>query len=152
MKARKDHIANILLVEDNPGDIRLTQEALKESPVKSNLYVVKDGVEAIEYLKRKGKFTNAIVPDLILLDLNLPKKDGREVLAEIKADDNLKTIPVVILTTSDADQDILKSYRLHANCFITKPVDLDQFIYIIQQVQIFWFNVVKLPSLVSQKI
>jgi len=146
MKTRKDNIGNILLVEDNPGDIRLTQEALKESTIKSNLNVVKDGVEAIEFLKKKGKYSNAITPDIILLDLNLPRKDGREVLADIKSDDTLKMIPVIILTTSDADQDILKSYKLNANCFITKPVDLDQFIYIIQQIQIFWFSVVKLAS------
>ncbi len=152
MKTRKDNIVNILLVEDNPGDIRLTQEALKESPIRSNLHVVKDGVEAIEFLKRKGKHAGNPIPDLILLDLNLPKKDGREVLAEVKADETLKIIPVVILTTSDADQDILRSYKLHANCFITKPVDLDQFIYIIQQIQVFWFSVVKLPSLGNNKI
>lgn len=145
MKSQKDDILQILLVEDNPGDIRLTQEALKEGTLKNNLSVVKDGVEAVEFLKRKGKYSGQPTPDIILLDLNLPRKDGREVLAEIKADENLKLIPVIILTTSDADQDILKSYRLHANCFITKPVDLDQFIYIIRQIEIFWFTVVKLP-------
>ncbi len=152
MKTRKDNIINILLVEDNPGDIRLTQEALKESPIRSNLFVVKDGVEAIEFLKRKGKHAANALPDIILLDLNLPKKDGREVLAEVKADETLKIIPVVILTTSDADQDIIRSYKLHANCFITKPVDLDQFIYIIHQIQVFWFSVAKLPSFGNNKI
>jgi len=152
MKTRKDNYVNILLVEDNPGDIRLTQEALKESEIKSNLHVVKDGVEAIDFLKRKGKYSTFQTPDIILLDLNLPKKDGREVLAEIKNDEHLKTIPVIILTTSDADQDIFKSYKLHANCFITKPVDLDQFIYIIRQIQVFWFSVVKLPSSINTKL
>ena len=136
----------ILLVEDNPGDIRLTQEALKEGTIRNELHVVKDGVEAIDFLKRKGKYTNSPTPDIILLDLNLPRKDGREVLAEIKADDNLKLIPVIILTTSDADLDVQKSYKLHANCFITKPVDLDQFIFIIRQIETFWFTVVKLPT------
>lgn len=135
----------ILLVEDNPGDIRLTQEALKESTVGNTLHVVKDGVEAIDFLRKKGRYSASPNPDIILLDLNLPRKDGREVLAEIKADDRLKLIPVIILTTSDAEQDILKSYTLHANCFITKPVDLDQFIFIIRQIETFWFNVVKLP-------
>lgn len=151
MKTRKDNLVNILLVEDNPGDIRLTQEALKESEIKSNLHVVKDGVEALEFLRRKGKYSGISIPDLILLDLNLPKKDGREVLAEIKHEEALKMIPVVILTTSDAEQDILKSYKLHANCFITKPVDLDQFIYVIKQIQIFWFAVVKLPTTGNSK-
>lgn len=136
----------ILLVEDNPGDIRLTQEALKESTNANELYVVKDGVEAIEFLKRKGKYAQQPTPDIILLDLNLPRKDGREVLAEIKSDENLKMIPIIILTTSDAESDIQKSYKLHANCFITKPVDLDQFIYIIRQIETYWFSVVKLPG------
>ncbi len=146
LKSRKDEIMQILLVEDNPGDIRLTQEALKEGTIKNNLNVVKDGVEALDYLKRKGKYMNQPTPDIILLDLNLPRKDGREVLAEIKSDENLKLIPVIILTTSDADQDISRSYKLHANCFITKPVDLDQFIFIIRQIETFWFTVVKLPA------
>ncbi len=145
MKSQKDEVMQILLVEDNPGDIRLTQEALKEGSIKNVLNVVKDGVEALDYLKKKGKFMNNPTPDIILLDLNLPRKDGREVLAEIKADEYLKLIPVIILTTSDADQDIIRSYKLHANCFITKPVDLDQFIYIIRQIESFWFTVVKLP-------
>ena len=145
MKSQKDEVMQILLVEDNPGDIRLTQEALKEGSIKNVLNVVKDGVEALDYLKKKGKFMNNLTPDIILLDLNLPRKDGREVLAEIKADEYLKLIPVIILTTSDADQDIIRSYKLHANCFITKPVDLDQFIFIIRQIETFWFTVVKLP-------
>jgi two-component system, chemotaxis family, response regulator Rcp1 len=146
MNSQKDDVMQILLVEDNPGDIRLTQEALKEGTIRNELHVVKDGVEAIDFLKRKGKYTNSPTPDIILLDLNLPRKDGREVLAEIKADDNLKLIPVIILTTSDADLDVQKSYKLHANCFITKPVDLDQFIFIIRQIETFWFTVVKLPT------
>lgn len=146
MSTRNEDPMQILLVEDNPGDIRLTQEAMKEGPYDSVLHVVKDGVEALEFLRKKGKYALSETPDIILLDLNLPRKDGREVLAEIKADDNLKLIPVIILTTSDAEQDILKSYKLHANCFITKPVDLDHFIYIIRQIEIFWFTVVKLPG------
>ena len=146
MKSQKDDVIQILLVEDNPGDIRLTQEALKEGTIRNELHVVKDGVEAIEFLKRKGKYIAHPTPDIILLDLNLPRKDGREVLAEIKSDENLKLIPVIILTTSDADLDIQKSYKLHANCFITKPVDLDQFIFIIRQIETFWFTVVKLPA------
>jgi two-component system, chemotaxis family, response regulator Rcp1 len=146
MNSQKDDVMQILLVEDNPGDIRLTQEALKEGTIRNELHVVKDGVEAIDFLKRKGKYSNSPTPDIILLDLNLPRKDGREVLAEIKADDNLKLIPVIILTTSDADLDVQKSYKLHANCFITKPVDLDQFIFIIRQIETFWFTVVKLPT------
>ena len=146
MKSQKDDVIQILLVEDNPGDIRLTQEALKEGTIRNELHVVKDGVEAIEFLKRKGKYIAHPTPDIILLDLNLQRKDGREVLAEIKSDENLKLIPVIILTTSDADLDIQKSYKLHANCFITKPVDLDQFIFIIRQIETFWFTVVKLPA------
>jgi two-component system, chemotaxis family, response regulator Rcp1 len=142
---KKDGIVQILLVEDNPGDIRLTQEALKDSHVKNYLNIVKDGVEAIEFLRKIGKYEEKPTPDLILLDLNLPRKDGREVLAEIKTDENLKMIPVVILTTSEAEKDIINTYKLHANCFITKPADLDDFIYAIRQIENFWFNVVKLP-------
>ncbi|MBC8045908.1 MAG: response regulator [Fimbriimonadaceae bacterium] len=145
LTVKKDSTVQILLVEDNPGDIRLTIEALKESQVKNYLHVVKDGVEAIEFLRKRGKYELSPTPDLILLDLNLPRKDGREVLAEIKTDENLKMIPVVILTTSEAEQDIIKSYKLHANCFITKPADLDDFIYAIRQIENFWFTVVKLP-------
>jgi len=135
----------ILLVEDNPGDIRLTKEAMKEAKIINNLNVVEDGVEALAYLRKKGKFKGANRPDLILLDLNLPKKNGREVLAEIKQDINLKQIPVVILTVSRAEEDVLKTYELHANCFITKPVDMDQFIKVVKSIEDFWFSIVKLP-------
>ena len=136
---------DILLVEDNPGDVRLTQEALREGRVKNNLYVATDGVEAIDFLFQRGKYTNAIRPDLVLLDLNLPKMDGREVLAEIKGHESLRRIPVVILTTSAEEADILQSYNLHANCYITKPVDLTQFLTVIQSIESFWLTVVKLP-------
>jgi chemotaxis family two-component system response regulator Rcp1 len=135
----------ILLVEDNPGDVRLCQEALKDSKVLNNLHVTADGVEALEFLRRQGKFADAIRPDLILLDLNLPRKDGREVLAEIKEDEYLRRIPVVILTVSSAEEDILRTYNLHANCYITKPVDFDQFTKVVQQIEDFWFTIVKLP-------
>jgi len=138
-------LIEILLVEDNPGDVRLTREAFKDGKVLNKLSVVEDGVEAMAFLRREGKYTNAPHPDLILLDLNLPKKDGRQVLAEIKVDQNLKRIPVVILTTSKSEEDILKTYDLHANCYITKPVDLEQFITVVRSVQHFWFSVVKLP-------
>lgn len=136
----------ILLVEDNVGDIRLTAEALKEGRLWNNLAVARDGVEATAYLRREGSFVNASRPDLILLDLNLPKKDGREVLADIKADENLKLIPVVILTTSRAEEDILKSYGLHANCYITKPVDFSRFAGVVRSIEDFWFTVVRLPT------
>ncbi len=135
----------ILLVEDNPGDVRLTQEVLKEGKMNNNLYVAKDGVDAVTFLRREGEYADSPVPDLILLDLNLPKKDGREVLAEIKADSDLKHIPVVVLTTSKAEQDIHKAYNLHANCYITKPVDLDQFIQVVKSIEDFWLTIVKLP-------
>ena len=135
----------ILLVEDNLGDVRLTIEALKAGKVLNKLNVVKDGVEAMEFLHKQGKFSKAVRPDLILLDLNLPRKDGREVLGEIKGDPNLRRIPVVILTTSKSEQDILKTYDLHANCYITKPVDLSQFLEVIQSVKDFWLTIVNLP-------
>lgn len=135
----------ILLVEDNPGDVRLTQESFKESKVRNTLHVVRDGVEALAFLRGGGEYADAPRPDLILLDLNLPKKDGREVLAEIKEDPDLKRIPVVVLTISKAEEDILKSYNLHANCYITKPVDLEQFYKIVKAVEEFWFTIVKLP-------
>ena len=135
----------ILLVEDNPGDARLTQEALKEGKIHTNLRVARDGIEAMAVLRREAPFADAVRPDLILLDLNLPKKDGREVLAEIRADPALKRIPVVVLTTSEAEQDILRAYDLHCNCYITKPVDLDRFITILQSIENFWLTVVKLP-------
>ncbi|HEU0036815.1 MAG TPA: response regulator [Kofleriaceae bacterium] len=136
----------ILLVEDNPGDVRLTEEALREGKVRNNLHVARDGVEAIEFLRRQGKFADAVRPDLVLLDLNLPRKDGREVLAEIKDDAELKTIPVVVLTTSSAETDILRSYSLHANCYITKPVDLEQFVQVVKSIDDFWLTVVRLPT------
>jgi chemotaxis family two-component system response regulator Rcp1 len=135
----------ILLVEDNLGDARLTQEALKEGKIRNNLHHVKDGVEALAFLRREGGYNNAPTPDIVLLDLNLPKKDGRQVLADMKADDALKTIPVVVLTTSEAEQDILRSYALHANCYVTKPVDLEKFISIVRAIEDFWLAVVKLP-------
>lgn len=141
----QDQRIEILLVEDNPGDVRLTREALKEGKILNNLNVVTDGVEAIAFLRREGNYTSAPRPELILLDLNLPKKDGREVLAEIKRDPDLKLIPVVILTSSAAEQDIVKSYNLHANCYVTKPVDLDQFIEVVKSIENFWLAVVKLP-------
>lgn len=137
--------AKILLVEDNPGDVRLTREALKEGKILNDLSVVGDGVEALAYLRREDGYAGAERPDLILLDLNLPKKDGREVLEEIKGDGDLKKIPVVVLTTSAAERDILKAYDLHANCYITKPVDLGQFIKVVQLIEDFWLTIVKLP-------
>ncbi|HPE98199.1 MAG: response regulator [Chitinophagales bacterium] len=144
--AQQPEVMNILLVEDNPGDIRLTQEAFKEGTIPKTLHVVKDGVEAMEFLRQRGKYAEAPMPDIILLDLNLPRKDGREVLADIKADEHLRFIPVIILTTSDSEQDISRAYSLYANCFVTKPVDLEQFIFIIRQIEIFWFQVTKLPT------
>jgi two-component system, chemotaxis family, response regulator Rcp1 len=136
----------ILLVEDNPGDVRLTMEALKEGRLLNHVSVAEDGVEALAFLRQKGKYANEARPDLILLDLNLPKKDGREVLAEIKEDRELRHIPVVVLTTSTAEQDVLRTYDLHANCYISKPVDFDQFIQVVKSVGDFWFSVVILPS------
>ena len=138
-------VVEILLVEDNPGDVRLTQEVLKDGKVRNNMSVVMDGVDAISFLQQTGEYAGAPRPDIILLDLNLPKKDGREVLAEIKADPDLKNIPIVVLTTSSAEQDIFRSYDLHANCYITKPVDLDQFIRVIRSIEDFWLTIVKLP-------
>lgn len=135
----------ILLVEDNPGDVRLTMEALKEGKVINNLTVIKDGADALAFLRRQGQYANAPRPHLIVLDLNLPKKDGREVLAEIKADDSLKRIPVVVLTTSQDEQDVLRSYNLHANCYITKPVELEQFIQVVKSIEDFWLGIVVLP-------
>lgn len=136
----------ILLVEDNPGDVRLTQEAFREGKVRNDLYVVGDGEQALKFLRREDGFSEMPRPDIILLDLNLPKKSGQEVLAEIKTDPSLHRIPVVILTTSKAEEDILKSYDLHANCFVTKPVDFDQFLRVVQSIQEFWLSVVKLPE------
>jgi two-component system, chemotaxis family, response regulator Rcp1 len=136
----------ILLVEDSPGDVRLTQEAFKDARVLVNLQVAVDGEEAMAFLKREGKYSSKPRPDIILLDLNLPKKDGRAVLAEIKEDPNLQTIPVVILTMSASEGDVLKSYSLHANCYITKPVDLDGFLKVVKSIDGFWLSVVRLPT------
>jgi two-component system, chemotaxis family, response regulator Rcp1 len=135
----------ILMVEDNPGDVRLTVEALKEAKVRNNLHTVEDGVEALAFLRREGRYAEVPRPDLVLLDLNLPKMNGREVLAKIKEDPDLRRIPVVILTISQAEQDIVKSYNLHANCYITKPVDLDQFLEVVKSIENFWLTIVKLP-------
>lgn len=135
----------ILLIEDSPADVRLTKEALKEEKIHNSLSVVKDGVEAMAFLRRQGKYAGAPRPDLILLDLNLPKKDGREVLEEIKSDKELKVIPVVVLTISKAEEDVIKSYDLHANCYITKPIDLNQFSRVVKTIQDFWLTIVKLP-------
>ncbi|MFA6924621.1 MAG: response regulator [Bacteroidales bacterium] len=136
---------DILIVEDNSGDARLIREVLKEGKIMNSLHIVKDGVEAMEFLYKKGKYENTPNPDLIILDLNLPRKDGREVLAEIKENNELKKIPIVIMTTSQAEEDILRSYNLHANCYITKPLDLNQFIKVVKSIEDFWFSVVKLP-------
>jgi two-component system response regulator len=136
---------NVLLVEDSPGDVRLTREAFHDAKVLVTLHVAEDGIEAMAFLNRQGKYVDAPRPDLLLLDLNLPKKDGRSVLEEIKGDSALKAIPVVILTTSAADEDVLKSYLLHANCYITKPVNLDGFLEVVKSIDHFWLSVVKLP-------
>jgi CheY-like chemotaxis protein len=135
----------ILLVEDNPGDVNLTRIALADREINVNLSVVADGVEAMNFLHHYGEYHQSIHPDLILLDWNLPRKDGREVLVEIKADERLQRIPVVVLTTSESEEDILKAYNLHANCYITKPVDFNQFVHIIQSIEDFWFTIVQLP-------
>ncbi len=137
---------DILIVEDNEGDARLIKEVFNENKLSNSLFFVKDGVEAMDFLYRKGKFKGVPQPDLIILDLNLPKKDGREVLAEIKDDNKLKHIPVVIMTISQAEEDIFKSYNLHANCFVTKPIDLSQFTKVVKSIENFWFSVVKLPA------
>ncbi len=136
---------DLLLIEDNPGDVRLTREALEEAKVRNNLYVVEDGVEATAFLHKEGKYADAPRPDLILLDLNLPKKNGRELLAEIKQDPDLKCIPVVILTSSSSEEDIIRSYNLHANCYITKPVNLERFLDVVKSIDNFWLSVVTLP-------
>jgi chemotaxis family two-component system response regulator Rcp1 len=135
----------ILMVEDNPGDVRLTREALKHGKVSNTMHVVEDGVAALDFLYRRGAYGKAPRPDLILLDLNLPKKNGREVLQEIKQDAHLQAIPVVILTTSQAEEDVLRAYRLHANCYITKPVDFIQFTKIVRTIEEFWLTIVTLP-------
>jgi two-component system, chemotaxis family, response regulator Rcp1 len=139
------HPIEILLVEDNPGDADLAREALENSKIRNTLHVVGDGEEAMAFLRQSGKYETAPRPDLILLDLNLPRKDGREVLAEIKSDEHLKRIPVVILTISKDEEDILRSYNLHANCFITKPIDLHQFLHVVKAIEDFWLTIVKLP-------
>jgi CheY-like chemotaxis protein len=142
---RRARPAEVLLVEDNPGDVRLTTEALKEGRVLNQVHVVGDGVEALKFLHREEPYTDAVKPDLILLDLNLPRMSGREVLAEIKADEDLKRIPVVVLTTSQAEEDVLRSYDLHANCYVTKPVDLEQFLEVVKFIEDYWLMMVKLP-------
>ena len=143
---------NILLVEDNPADIRLTKEAFKDGKIKNSISVVMDGEDALFFLRKEGKYSSAEIPgiDIILLDLNLPKKDGREVLAEIKSDKKLKHIPVIILTTSSAEQDILNTYSNHANCYITKPVDFNRFLDIVKTIEEFWLTIVKLPTKIKQ--
>ena len=142
----------ILLVEDNPGDARLTIEGFKDARVKNNITVVEDGVEAMAYLRREGQYANVGLPDLILLDLNMPRKDGREVLAEIKADETLKRIPVLVFTVSSSEKDILTAYNLQANAFITKPIDLDEFITVVRSLEEFWLSIVKLPQDAASKI
>jgi len=137
---------DILVVEDNQGDARLIKEVLNGNKIFCRLNIVKDGVEAMNFLYKTEEYAEAPRPDLIFLDLNLPKKDGREVLAEIKSDEKLKQIPVVVMTTSQAEEDILKSYSLHANCYVTKPLDLDQFVKVVQSIEEFWFSLVKLPT------
>lgn len=141
----KGKIIDILLVEDNQGDVRLAQEALKESKVRNRLFVADDGVEAVDFLRKKGKYADVPRPDLILLDLNLPRKSGREVLTEIKNDEDLKEIPVVVLTVSRADDDIIKCYKDHANCYVTKPLDFNDFMEVTKSIDNFWLNIVKLP-------
>ena len=141
----KGDLIEILLVEDNPGDVRLVREVFKDAKVANNISVAEDGVEAMAFLRNEGKFAGAVRPDLILLDLNLPKKDGREVLTEIKTDEALKRIPVIVLTTSSAEEDIMKSYSEYANSYITKPINLDQFINVVRSIEDFWLTIVKLP-------
>ncbi len=138
-------VIDILLVEDNPGDVRLAQEALKESKLRNKLFVVDDGVKAMAFLRQQGEYANAPRPDLILLDLNLPRKSGREVLAEVKTDENLKRIPVVVLTVSQAEEDVIRCYNHHANCYITKPLDFSQFMEVTKSIEEFWLTIVKLP-------
>jgi chemotaxis family two-component system response regulator Rcp1 len=145
VQVAESSLLQVLLVEDNPGDVRLTEEAFKDAKVQLEMHVAVDGVEAMEFLRREGKFADCPRPDLILLDLNLPRKDGRDVLAEIKGDPSLMTIPVVILTTSASDVDIESSYMLHANCYISKPVDMEGFLTVVKSIDDFWLSVVKLP-------
>jgi CheY-like chemotaxis protein len=145
MKRELGKVIDILLVEDNPGDVELVRESLNEGKIKNELHVATDGAEAMDFLKREGKYGEAACPDLILLDLNLPKKSGRDVLQEIKTDPKLQFIPVVVLTSSKAEEDIIRSYNLHANCYVTKPVDLEQFMHVVKSIEDFWLTVVKLP-------
>lgn len=137
---------NILLVEDSPADVRLTQEVLRDAKIANELHVVGDGEAAMDFLRREGEYATRPRPDLVLLDLNLPRKDGREVLAELKEDPDLHTIPVIVLTTSSAERDVLRSYELSVNCYITKPIDLDEFIRVVRSIECFWLSVVRLPS------
>lgn len=146
MKSMKFDPIVILLVEDNAGDARLAMEALRDSKIKNSMHHVSDGEEAMAFLRREGRYMDAPKPDLVLLDLNLPRKDGREVLAEIKADEDLKRIPVVILTVSSDDEDVFRAYGLHANCFITKPLDFHQFVKVVRSIEDFWLSIVKLPG------
>jgi CheY-like chemotaxis protein len=145
MRGEDGFSIDILLVEDNSGDARLAQEAFKDAEVRNTMHRVEDGVEAMAYLRQQGRYSDAVRPDLILLDLNLPRKDGREVLAEIKTDNDLKRIPVVVLTISRAEEDVLKSYNLHANCYITKPINMDHFLEVVKSIEDFWLTIVKLP-------
>lgn len=145
-RAADSRPVEILLVEDNPGDVRLTMEALREGKVRNHLHVARDGVEALAFLRREGEFAASPRPDFILLDLNLPRMDGREVLQVVKADPSLRFIPVVVLTSSQAEKDILQAYDLHANCYVTKPVDFEQFIHVVRSIEEFWFTIVKLPA------
>jgi two-component system, chemotaxis family, response regulator Rcp1 len=146
MSPRVSNPIEILLVEDNPGDVRLIKEVFKDAKIYNSMQVAYDGEAAMEILRREGEYANAAFPDLILLDLNLPKKDGREVLREIKGDKRLKCVPVVILTTSNAEEDLIETYKMNANCYITKPVDLDQFINVVKSIENFWLSIVKLPT------
>jgi len=145
-KPWQDSVIDILLVEDNQGDIRLTQEVFKDCRIRNELHICNDGEQAMDYLLLRGKYVHAVRPDLILLDLNLPRKDGRQVLNEVKQHEVLKNIPIVVLTTSSAEQDILRSYNLHANCYITKPIDLVQFVRVVKSIQDFWLVIAKLPT------
>ena len=145
MKTTETHPVDILIVEDNPGDARLIRELLNNGKTYNSLHIIKDGVEAMEFLRKEGEYAKVPYPDLIILDLNLPKKDGREVLAEIKSDKKLKKIPVIVMTVSQAEEDIIRSYNLHANCYVTKPIDLNQFIKVVKSIEEFWFSTVKLP-------
>jgi CheY-like chemotaxis protein len=144
-------LMTILLVEDSPADIRLTQEALRDSKIANDLHIARDGVEGLDFLHQRGAHVGAPRPDLVILDLNLPRMDGKEVLAEVKADGNLRTIPIAVLTTSESEADVLSSYDLGANCYLTKPVDLSQFLRVVQSIEDFWFGIVRLPPRVDER-